>query len=136
MSKRQSDLGRTGALVRMSLAPAPPETSSTSLSRDPNSRNAREEGLKESTISLSLEHSSTTSGPIRQTDTVPENVSAGNTVVTDNGDSWMRQSFNMLRASATLRSRWGSNFDSILDEHERISAEVDELKRNSAMIQP
>ena len=62
-----------------------------------------------------------------------ESKRAGNAVVKANDFSDSSQDFRMRHASSTLREIWGSNYDSILAEHERISAEIDELQKREEL---
>ena len=129
----------------MSRAGASPATSTISRPLPANNRRLRSESSNQKNSVLSLEHNSTICPSTRETSTIPSTSSATNAVVRLKRDPRFSQSLKITRASSGLRRVWGSNFDSILDEHERISSEVDSLlaaeaqqaaKRNPSVAPP
>ncbi len=115
--------------VKVSRAGKSPATSSTNLSEDPYSLSVVSPSLKTNQTVPSLVRSSIASDSILDTKTVPPISSEGNAVVRTNAVPSSPQRFSMLRACKGLRELWGSNFNSILDEHERINDEVDALQK-------
>jgi len=119
--------------AKVNRAANSPATSSTNLSDDPYILNLGSLSRNTNHVAPSLVDSCTESPSMRIDETLPPISSAGNAVVIDSVSSDSCQRFKMLRSSSGLRELWGSNFDSILDEHERINREVDALKKRTGV---